>query len=341
MDNYEDRLAAQVKAIVEAGETDTSIGERPLTLDELKELAISMGLNEEQWQALLVKAQKHLKLADDHLKARNYKDAISEGEQAIAINPYLVNCNAILAKAYMMMWMEDHLPETRQKAEYYAKKELVVDPRDQQAVMVLSTLNKKASVLEQDNQSRKKLIYIIGAVVLVVILLVFFLVSWSKASQEAEKTQQQTAASQQIRDELIEAEEDVASKLNLVQIAIDQRNSMIPDLFTAVQSSPTEMQILDSTIHDLQAQIQNSSGEAKFALENTLDAKVEEAKNLVKKYGNSSAIEKLMVQIEGSENRIAFEKKNYNEAVKKYNILVKKHGDQFPEYETKPYYNEP
>lgn len=174
MDNYEDKLAAQVRAIVEAGEVDNSIGERPLTLDELKELAISMGLNEEQWQALLVKAQKHLKLADDHLKARNYKDAVSEGEQAIAINPYLSNCNAILAKAYMMMWMDDHLPETREKAEYFAKKELVVDPKDQQAIMVLSTINKKASVLEKDNSSRKKMLYVIGAVVIVIVVLIFF-----------------------------------------------------------------------------------------------------------------------------------------------------------------------
>jgi len=340
MDNYEDRLAAQVKAIVEAGETDNSIGERPLTLSELKELAISMGLNEEQWEALLVKAEKHLKLADDHLKARNYKDAVAEGEQAIAINPYLSNCNAILAKAYMMMYFDDCLPETRQKSEYYAKKELVVDPRDQQAVMVLSTLNKKSSVLEQDTKSRKKFIYLIGGVIVLVIILIFFLVSRSSAASEEQKTQHETEAYKQTRDALIEAEEDVASKLDLVQVAIDQRNSMIPDLFNAVQSSPQEMAILDSTIKDLQVKINNASGAERFELENTLDAKVDEAKKLVQRHAESSAIEKVLVQIEGSENRIAFEKKNYNEAVKQYNILVKKNSDQFPDYETKPYYNE-
>ncbi|MBK9193080.1 MAG: LemA family protein [Crocinitomicaceae bacterium] len=340
MENYEDKLAAQVKAIVEAGEVDNSIGERPLTLDELKELAISMGLNEEQWQALLVKAQKHLKLADDHLKARNYKDAISEGEAAVAINPYLVNCNAILAKAYMMMWLENHLPETREKAEYYAKKELVVDPRDQQAIMVLSTINKKASVLEQDNNSRKKNLYIIGGVVLLVILLIFFLVSRSSSAEASAQEQEKTNEYNRTKDQLIEAEEDVNSKLNLVQIAIDQRNSMIPELFSALQTSPPEMAVLDSTIKELQSQIANSEGEAKFELENSLDAKIGEARKIVEQNGNSQAVEKLLVQIEGSENRIAFEKKNYNDAVKNYNILVKKHGDQFPDYELKSYYDE-
>lgn len=340
MDQNEARLTAQIKAIVEAGETDHTIAERPLTLDELKELAISMGVTEEGWQGLLVKAQKHLKLADDHLKARNYKDAVTEGEQAVAINPYLSNCNAILAKAYMMMWLEDHNPQTREKSEYYARKELVVDPRDQQAIMVLSTLNKKAAVLEQDNSSRKKMLYIVGGVVVLVIIIVFFLVSWSSSASEQAQSEQNKTELNLIRDQLIEAEEDVASKLDLVQVAIDQRNSMIPDLFKAVQTSPAEMVTLDSTIKALQTEISSSSGEEKFRLENSLDAKVDQAKDLVKQYGDASAVEKLLIQIEGSENRIAFEKKNYDEAVKNYNILVKKHKEQFPEYEVKPYYNE-
>ncbi|MBK7129760.1 MAG: LemA family protein [Crocinitomicaceae bacterium] len=340
MDSNEERFAAQIKAIVSAGETNDTLEERPLTLSELKELAISMGLNEEQWQALLVKAQKHLKLADDHLKARNYKDAVLEGEQAVAINPYLTNCNAILAKAYMMMWLEDHNPSTREKAEYYARKELLVDPRDQQAVMVLSTIQKKSGVLEKDNKSRKKFYILLGVVAVVLLIIIFFLVSAAnKNNQEAEQNQQ-TSEYNQIRDQLIEAEEDVASKLDLVQVAIDQRNSMLPDLFSAVQQSPAELTVLDSTIQTLQQQIKNSEGEEKFQLENSLSAKVDEAKNIVSQLGEKSAVEKLLVQIEGSENRIAFEKKNYNEAVKKYNILVKKHHDQFPQYEIKPYYNE-
>lgn len=340
MDLNEERFAAQIKAIVEAGESDMSLEERPLTLSELKELAISMGLNEEQWEALLVKAQKHLKLADDHLKARNYKEAISEGEQAVAINPYLTNVNAILAKAYMMMWLENHLPETRERAEYYARKELVVDPKDQQAIMVLSTINKKSTVLEQDSKSRKKFLILIGAAVVAILLIVFFLVSAHNSSEQNYQADKEKSELKQIHDQLIEAEEEVASKYDLVQVAIDQRNSMIPDLFKAVETSPAQMMVLDSTIKDLQAKIINAQGEERFKLESSLDAKVSEAKDLVRQYGESSVVEKLLVQIEGSENRIAFEKKNYNDAVKSYNVLVKKNKEDFPEFEVKPYYNE-
>lgn len=340
MDYNEERLSAQIKAIVEAGEVDHTIPERPLTLDELKELAVSMGVTEEQWQALLVKAKKHLKLADDHLKVRNYKDAISEGEQAIAINPYLPNCNAILAKAYLMMWLEDHLPETREKSEYYARKELVVDPRDQQAIMVLSTINKKTSVLEQDTKSRKKIFILVGVGLVAILLLIFFLVSWNKSAKQNQKTKEDQTEYSRIRDELIVAEEEVESKWDLVLVAIDQRNRMIPDLFKAVQTSPTELVVLDSTIKALQGQISEASGDERFQLENSLDAKVQEAKTLVKRYTDFSAIEKLLIQIEGSENRIAFEKKSYNDAVKNYNILVKKNITKFPEYQTKSYFNE-
>jgi hypothetical protein len=340
MDYREEQLAAQVRAIVEAGETDTTIPERPLTLAELKELAISMGLNEEQWEALLLKAKKHLKLADDHLKARNYKDAITEGEAAIAINPYLINCNAILAKAYLTMWLEDHLPETREKAEYYARKELVVDPRDQQAIMILSTINKKTAVLEQDTQSRKKMFLFVAIGLVSIILLIILLASWKSSSTQANQDVNEKTEHDRIQKELIVAEEDVASKYDLIQVAIDQRNDMIPALFNAVKTSNVETAILDSTIQALRAQIESSIGEERIKLEASLDAKVEEAKNLVKQYGDATAVEKLLIQIEGSENRIAFEKKNYNEAVKNYNILVKQHADEFPQYPIKPYYNE-
>ena len=340
MSSNEDRLAAQIKAIVEAGEIDNSIGERPLTLDELKELAISMGNTEEQWQAMLANAKEKLKLADDHLKARNFKEAISEGEQAIAINPYMPNCNAILAKAYMMLWTENYDPETRKKAEYHARKELLVDPHDQQAVMVLSTLNKKSEVLERDNSSRKKIFIAAGIGILAILLLLFFLINRNSVQKEIANNQAENTELTNLKNQLIVAEEEVNAKWDLVIVAIDQRNRMIPDLFAAVKSSPTELVTLDSTIKALQQEISTSDNESRIALESTLDAKIKTAKDLVKQYAEFSAVEKLLVQIEGSENRIAFEKKSYNDAVKNYNILVKQNSDKFPDYQIKQYFNE-
>lgn len=339
VEDHEEQLKAHIKAIVEAGEQDISTEERPLTLDELKELAISMGLTEEEWLNVLAKSKVHLKAADDHLAARNFSEAIEEGKLAIALNPYIPNGNAVLAKSYLMKWLEDHDPENRERAEYHARKELKVDPRDQMAVYVLSTIEKKSSLLERDNKSRKMLFIIIGAILGI---LVIYMIWSSMSNQEAEDQHNQELAQDEfnaIRNDLIEAEENVNAKWDMVQTAINRRNDLIPKLFAVVQTSDEEVELLNSTITDLQSRISEAKGEERYSLENDLDKKINEAKVLIQMRTDSSSLETLLIQIEGSENRISFEKKEYNEAIKHYNILVKKHGAQFPEYEIKPYFN--
>lgn len=338
-DYSEEKFQEHIKAMVEESELDHSIGERPLTLSELKELAISMGLTEEQWVNLQEKAKVHLKLADDHLKARNFTEAIAEAERATAINPYIPNGNAVLARAYLMKWLETHDDQFKERAAYYAKKELLVDPKDQDAVNVLSTIERKSNVLEKDNKTRNTILIAVGAVVLLLILgIILFKKADSDKADELEQEQNQIEYNN-IRDQLIEAEEEVNSKWDLVQIAIDQRNSMIPDLFKAVQTSDKDLDDLNTTIEELQNKIKSAEGQERFDLENSLDAKIKEAREIVRERGDAENVERLIIQIEGSENRIAYEKKNYNDAVKEYNILVKKNKDKFPEYEVKPYFS--
>ena len=337
MDYNEEKFKEHIKAVVEAGEEDHSIGERALTLDELKELAISMGVTEEGWEKLLKKAETHLKSADDHLKALNFNEAISEGEKATAINPYITNGNSVLAKAYMMLWLDEHSDHLRDKAEFHARQELKVDPKDMVAINVLSTINKKSKILREDNNSRKKILIAVGVIV-ILFALGFVVFSSGSSSDKPGESEVSESSTSFIRDELIEAEEDVNSKWNLVEIQIERRNNLVPELFKAIEGSHEDMDVLESTIGDLKEKISKAEGEERFKLENDLELKINEAKALASEYANSDNIEKLMIQIEGSENRIAFEKKSYNEAVKRYNILVKKHKEEFPDYEIKPYF---
>jgi LemA protein len=150
---------------------------------------------------------------------------------------------------------------------------------------------------------------------------------------------EQSAASNELENQLIEAQEDVFSKLDLVETAIDQRNAMLPDLFGVVSNESSDLSALNREIDNLQNKIDEVSGSAKFELEQKLDEKIGEAKLLVQKYGQPESVKRLMIQIEGAENRIAFEKKNYNDAVKSYNILVKKSKGAYPDYELESYYN--
>lgn len=328
----EENFKNHLKAVAEAASlesTTAGLDERPLTLDELKELALSMGLTEDGWNDLQKKAVNHLKAADDHLRVRNWDDAILEAEQATAINPYIENGNAVLARAYLMKWLETHENEHRDKAAKHARKELAVDPKDQMAVNVLNTINKKDKVISSERNSKKTIILALGGILLVAAIAFFFLRQSGNAEEKSG-----------IKNQLIEAEEDVYAKWDLVQVAISQRNAMIPDLFQAVQTNTSETEKLNNAIEELQIKIDQSEGEERFKLENELSVKISEMKKIVKSNGDASAVEKLLIQIEGSENRIAFEKKNYNEAVKTYNVLVKQNQEDFPQFETKPYFNE-
>ena len=319
----EEKFKQHIKTVVANAEGD-SLTERPLTLDELKELALSMGMSEEEWNALQKKAHVHLKTAEKHLSARNFDDAIHAAEKATSINPYLPNGNSVLAKSYQMLWLEDDNEEARDKAEYYARKELLTDPNDQVAINVLSTINKKRKLGGKESKSRKTFL-IIGGAVLLLALLGYFTIGGSSNAE--------------LENKLIIAEEEVFAKYDLVQTAIDQRNNMIPELFNSVDNSHNDLNEINAEITDLRTEIKNTTGEERFKLEGQLDKKITAAKKLIRSYGDKDNVDVLMVQIEGAENRIAFEKKAYNEAVKSYNILVKQSKGEFPQYQLQPYYN--
>lgn len=323
----EEKFKQHIRTVVAQAESD-SLEERPLTFEELKELALSMGMSENEWDDLQKKAYEYLRLAEDHLRARNFEAAIEEAEKTTAINPYIANGNSVLAKAYQMLWLEDDYSDARDKAEYYARKELLSDPKDTVAIKVLSAINKKKKTGNKDAKSRKQFL-IYGGIGLAVILIAAFF--FSRGSSSAE--------SNELKNDLIIAEEEMNAKYDLVQTAIDQRNSMLPELFGAVDDSHNDLNAVNGEIESLKNDIQSAEGDSKFELESELDKKIAEAKKLVKAYGNPENVETLMIQIEGAENRIAYEKKAYNDAVKNYNILVKQSNGDFPEFEIQPYYN--
>ena len=54
-----------------------------------------------------------------------------------------------------MLWLEDDNSEARDKAEYYARKELLVDPKDQVAINVLSAINKTKKNTGKEQKSKR------------------------------------------------------------------------------------------------------------------------------------------------------------------------------------------
>ncbi len=315
MDFKEEKYQAQLKAIVSATEAS---GDRPLSLAELKELANSMGLTDNEWEQLLLEADRLLALAKNHLDARNYVDAVKAADDATAINPYLKDGNAVLAQAYLMQWLDDQDLVKMEKAAYYARKELKVDANNSQALNVLSTVQNKKRISGKDAKIKKYVFIGLG------LLALLFCINYCVNSGTNE---------QETKLKLIELEEDVNAKFELIHTATERRNNLVPELLKAVQSNNNNKIVAE--IEALQNKIDSGSKEEKIALEIKLEKKINEAKGLVSAEANKSS---LIISIEGAENRISFARTAYNDAVKNYNIMVKQHQADFPEFETKPYY---
>ena len=314
MDFNEEKFQEHLKEIVAAGEVD---GDRPLTLSELKELANSMGLSDSDWEKLLESAAQNLILSKNHLKARNFLDAVTSADKATAINPYIKDGNAVLAQAYLMQWIDDKDPVKIQKAEFYARKELLVDPQDKQALSVLSTVQNKKRLSTNDSKLKK---YVLIGIGVIAILIIGYLFTGPSSDT-------------QLKNKLIELEEDVNAKLENVNTANDRRNKLVPQLLTAISNNSNSE--LNEEINNLQKQISKASGKAKMELELELENHINEARSLI---GSGTSKSNLIIEIEGAVNRISFARNAYNEAVKNYNILVKQNHSDYPDFELKPYY---
>jgi len=313
MDFNEEKFQEHLKEVVAAGQVDS---DRPLTLSELKELANSMGLTDQEWEKLLESANQSLLLAKNHLESRNFVDAVASADKATAINPYIKDGNSILAKAYLMQWMDDEDPVKLEKAEFYARKELMVDPQDKFALGVLSTVQNKKRITGNEGQLRKYVF--IGAGVLVLAVLIFMFSGGPSGN---------------IKNIMIELEEDVNVKMENINTAIVRRNNLVPELLNAISNQNNSE--LNREIKNLQNQLEEAKGSDKIEIELKLEKKISQAKGLI---GNGASKSALIIEIEGAENRISFARNSYNEAVKNYNIMVKKYQDDYSEFELKPYY---
>jgi len=225
MDYNEEKFKQHIKEVVATADIDS---DRPLTLSELKELAISMGLSDSDWDKLLKEAEGHLSIAEKHLSARNFVDAVEAADKATAINPYIKNGNSILAQAYLMQWIDDSDPEKRNKAEFYARKEIKVDPNDKRAINVLSTVQNKKRIAGEGDKIKKYIFIAVGIIAVLILFSVF-----SNAS----------SADSDIKNQLIDAEENVSAKWGNIQAAMDRKENLNLQTSSTVEIEGAENRI--------------------------------------------------------------------------------------------------
>lgn len=323
MGTFDEKLNKHIDKVIALQNTEK---EKMLSLEELKETDLSLGVTEEEWQQMMQKADDELKLAHNHFYYKNYKDAYSTAESAVSINPHLTEATILMADTALKIYETEDNEDYILKAENHAKEVLKSAPAEKRAIEILAILNKYK---KKEKTDKEKLIKIIAIVVGAIIIISSFIYFKPKKEKKIDQT---------VKFELIDAEENANAKWAQVENVISRRNKLIPQLLTLAGSENEQVNTYKKEIETLKKEIKLASDNEKINLQAKLQTKYEELTKLISQQNNSENIKTLMIQIEGSYNRISTEGKRYNDAVKNYNILVKKEGHNYKEFKIKPYF---
>ncbi len=309
MDYSDDRLQRYINKMLQMQNEQR---EKPLTEQELKDIAFEIGMSEEDWQASQETYKAHLKSGEGHLMYGNWKNAIQELEQANALNPNSLQATQGLASAYLEQWKEAKNPNDRVLAEKFAHAALQIKPGDTNSMRVLSDLTR----IEKDQKQNNKTLKFVGIAVaglILLVLVILYVLDYSIASSKSELVAKQWAQ---------------------VENVYQRRANLLPQLVRTAQAASNfekeTLQKLNEASKNLSnANTQNLS-EGELAKFQQRQADVSAALNefLATSVSNpqlraSEVFRELQVQIEGTENRIAVERKRYNEAVSSYNSFIK------------------
>ncbi|MCB0478535.1 MAG: hypothetical protein KDC84_10250 [Crocinitomicaceae bacterium] len=312
LDNY---IAAIVRKAQEDQDSD-----RPLTRKEMEELALSMGLTEEQFRELMVKAIRHTQTARRFLDQNNYEDGLKEAKNAVAINPYVEKGYSMLALAYFQKYQDLGDYNDRVQAEYAAQKALKLNSHDQRAINVMSALSKDKRTKSKDN---KRIYIVLAALIMAIAIGAVVFIALGKQIDDAMDQQDQNST----KNQLIEAEETVNSIEMEIKVEQDRKRSLIREFIAIGPESSHAQTKLKKKLSFLVADGIDPSelDEAFKEYKSTFPAELDES------------IQTHLIQIEGAENRIAFQRGELAKAIKAYNILVKKYGSENPEFQLKEY----
>jgi len=324
MSTFEDKLNNHIDKVLDFQRNQE---EKMLSLEELKEIDKTLGVTEEEWNQMMEKAEKEAKLAKDHFYYKNYNDAYKTAESAVLINPYLTEAMIIMADAALKIYEAEDDESYLDLSEKHANDVLKMAPAEKRAVEILAALN---SYRKKEKTQRNRLIKIIMGT-LIVLIFILAIVFWPREDEPVK-------LEDSIKFELIDAQEDVNSKWAQVENVISRRDNLIPQLFELVKSEDDKTVGLKNEINSLTEQIKKANESEKIKLQADLQDKYAELTGLISKQNTDENVATLMIQIEGSYNRISTEGKRYNDAVKNYNTLVKKYAENSEEFVLKPYF---
>jgi len=325
MDQFEDKLNKHIDKVLELQRNKEV---KPLSLSELKELDLSLGMTEEEWDSMMVKAEQYVSMANSHIQYGNFIEAYKAAESAVSINPYHEQALLLMANSALGKYESDQKDEFLIKAQEHANELLKINPKQQTAIQILAKVRGHFNT----EKAQKKNILKYGAIAGIILIFIFgyFMLRPKPVSTQNTKT----------KYELIEAEANADAAWAQVENVISRRDQMLPQLLELAPASNSDALQLKSDIEDLRKKIDsNSNTDEKIDLNYQLQEKLKLLMTAIGSGSKDKNAELILIQIEGAYNRISTEAKRYNDMVKNYNILVKKHQSEFPEFKEKPYFS--
>ncbi len=145
-----------------------------LNWSELKQIALDIGLTEEEWEKVELQFSNHTERAQSFLRYENYDDAIAELKSALGIYPSHTHSLFSLASAYALRWKAKERSEDHKKAVKYCNMALETAPTHELTIKLLSDLKQELD-LQSKNARSNSITYIsIGLVLLAMAIAVVF-----------------------------------------------------------------------------------------------------------------------------------------------------------------------
>jgi hypothetical protein len=303
MNTYTEIIEQHKHVVKEMGVLEQNLDLSP---ENLKEISFDLGVTPDDWNFILQEAELKFSLAQQHLSRKSFDSAIETGQEALLLNPYLHAARGIVSKGWLLRALNENDDSLLENAEKQAELTLEKAPQNNAALEVLATVSSKKRVTKKDaiQITNKKLFLGLAAALLIGGIAVIIYTS-SFANEVSSETKSKV--------EMVEKQ---------LESAFEKQEALIPKVKIVLKGKHDEPQIVNK-LNEIEQQIAkdisvNERYQLNEELNKLLSTVIYDASNT----SDSKLLEDMRVLLEGAENRLKTERKNYNEAVQQYNAEI-------------------
>jgi LemA protein len=322
MSNQDQALARYIEKMYEIQYQQQ---EEVLTPAQLKQIALDMGISEQEWEASQQAFREALQNGKALAGQGHWQEAVPALEQATALQPYDFEAAYQHGRALVGRYRAQGSPADALQARDLLQRAVRLQPGHAGALQLLGSLGQEQQQQSAQQQQRKWIKFAAIGLVLSVLVLSFI----------------------GMRNTVASLDEGADRAWANVENAYQRRADLVPSLVNTVKGAAQHEQASLNKMLELQRSLAQSSidaGDAKafqqyHQQQQALGMAIQAV--MAKAQGGgmaTQAFRDLMTQLEGSENRIATERRKFNEAVQAYNEKVRQMPYSLLGYDKRPYF---